>query len=193
MYFHYIAKLCSPMIINKKWERLLKELEHLLKELPSKLQVEFALYCAKDVQHLAREKDKAIIGNAIRVTELWLIGKATADECFDASYAVSSAAYATCAASHAAYAASHAAYAAAYAASHAAYAAHAASHAAYAAYAASNASNAADPAFSSAAYAAHAASYSVTYDKELLKYLNYLKEMIESMPEVERLLLGVVI
>ena len=181
MYFHYIAKLCSPMIINKKWERLLKELEHLLKELPSKLQVEFALYCAKDVQHLAREKDKAIIGNAIRVTELWLIGKATTDECLAASSAASHAAYvsyigyATLYASEAYEAAFDAAYAAAYAAS--LNAVHAASYASYAAaYAAS---------------AASCASYSVAYDKKLLKYLNYLKEMIQSMPEVERLLLGV--
>ena len=158
-----------------------KELRSLLQKLPHKFQVEFALYCAKDVQHLAREKDKAVVGNVIRVTELWLIGKATADECFDASSAVSSVA-SSVASSAVSSAASNAAYVASYAAHVPSYAAHAASSASFAADAASF-----------AAYAAsHAASYSVAYDKELLKYLNYLKEMIESMPEVERLLLNLI-
>ena len=161
-----------------------KELRSLLQKLPHKLQVEFALYCAKDVQHLAREKDKAVVGNVIRVTELWLIGKATADECFDASSAVSSAA-SSAVSSAVSSAASNAAYVASYAA-------HVPSYAAHAAYAASSASYAADAASFAAYAASHAASYSVAYDKELLKYLNYLKEMIESMPEVERLLLNLI-
>ena len=111
-----------------------QELNQLLSLLPHKLQVEFALYCAKDVLHLVREEDQAIVGNAIRVTELWLKDKATADECCAASDAV------------------------------------------YAAY---------------AAHAAHAAAYAASHETKMKEYLDYLKEMIQSMPEVERLLLGV--
>jgi hypothetical protein len=100
-----------------------------LELLPHKFQVDFAIFCARQVEHLW-DKYPACV-RAIELAELFLEGKATSEEC---GVAANAAAYAAAAA--AAYAANAAA-AAAYAATHAAYAAYA-THAAYAAaYAAS--------------------------------------------------------
>ena len=97
------------------------EIKSLLLKLPHKLQVSFALYCAKDVYPLVREEDRVVVKACINTVELWLKGKATAEECV----AVTNIAYTAHAAAYAintAYTASYATYAA-YAAYYSAYAA----------------------------------------------------------------------
>ena len=110
-------------------------------------QVVFALFCAKQVYHLVRLEDKAVVDACISTIELWFEGKATKEDCRAAAYAAD-AAYADAGAAAAAYAA---------AASAAASAA-----AAYAAAAAASAASASAAAYASATYAAAAAAYSAT-------------------------------
>ena len=92
--------------------------EDLLK-LSHKFQVSFALFCANQVKHFWKDIPEAV--KAIEITERWLVGEATKEECASAAYAAdaANAAYAAAAASAAAYAA----YSAASAANAAAYAA----------------------------------------------------------------------
>jgi hypothetical protein len=105
--------------IEFKWENR----ELLLKELPHKDVVRFALFCAKQV---VSQNQIPEAKEAIKVVELWLEDRATQGECgraaaYAARAARAAAAYAACAAADAAYAAYAAARAAARAA--AAYAA----------------------------------------------------------------------
>ena len=90
-----------------------------LQKLPHLHQVRFAVFCAKQVLHLASQKDKAVCVKAIETAELFVAGEATSEECKVAANAAYSAAHA---AANAAYSAAHAAAHAAYAAAYAAYA-----------------------------------------------------------------------
>ena len=93
----------SNIIPFEKRELYLKKLDH-------KNQVRFALRCAKSVaQNPAGAR-------CIEVVELWLDGRASAEECRQAAYAAADAADAAAYAAYAAYAADAAACAAAYAA-----------------------------------------------------------------------------
>ena len=95
--------------------------KEMLKKLPHKSQVAFAVFCAKQVFHLVKEEHKAVCTKAIEAAEGFIYGNATAEECgitgaaADAAY---TAAYAVAAdaAAYAADAGAYAAYAAAYAA-----------------------------------------------------------------------------
>jgi hypothetical protein len=86
--------------------------EEYLKQLSHRDCVLFALFCAKQVKPTLPEAIKAI-----EVTERWLEGKATREECRDAAYAANAANAVVNAAAYAANAANaaYAAYAAAYA------------------------------------------------------------------------------
>jgi hypothetical protein len=97
-----------------------------LKKLSNIKQIKFAVFCAKQVIHLVRDKDKEVCIKAISIVEAYLENKASKEDCKLAAYAA--------AADAAAAAAAYAAYAAA--AADAAAAAAAAAYAAYAAYAA---------------------------------------------------------
>ena len=135
-----------------------------LEKLSHNFQVKFALFCAKQVIGLVKSKNRQICENAILITEKWLEGKATAEECKTAAYAAANAA------ADAAYAA---AYAAANAAAYAADAADAAANAA--AYAAANA--AADAA--NAAYAAaDAANASLNKEQSIKEQWDYYNELL---------------
>ena len=75
-----------------------------LQILTHKQQVQFAIFCAKQVEYLWNKKPACV--KAIQTAEAWLAGKATAEECRSAARA----------AANATYAAAYATYAAAYAA-----------------------------------------------------------------------------
>lgn len=107
----------------------------MLDRLDHKMQVRFAVFCARQVIDLVAEKDRPVCLQAIEAAEGFIEGKVSKEECRDAAYAAYAAADAANAA-YAAYAAARAAYAAAYAANAATYAANAADAAAAAAYAA---------------------------------------------------------
>ena len=136
-----------------------------LELLPHHKQVRFALFCAKQVAHLS--KDKRVI-KAISTTEAFLEGKATKEECADA-YA--SASYASAAA--AANAAAYAAYAASYASADA-----------YASAAYASAAAAANAASAAAAAAANAAAKSKLIEEQnnfydqLLNADKYFEEIV---------------
>ena len=81
-----------------------------INKLPRKDRVRFALFCAKQVIHLAKEPEAH---ECIRVTELWLEGKASAEDCrraVDATHVYYDTTYADDAAAHAAHAAYYATY-----------------------------------------------------------------------------------
>jgi hypothetical protein len=139
--------------IEFKWDNR----ELLLKELPHKDVVRFALFCAKQV---VSQNQIPVAENAIKVVELWLEDRATREECGRAAYAAARAA--------------DAAYAAAYAAAaRATYAADADAAAAYAgAYAAA------------AAAAAAGATNKETLKQEQMDYLREL--IIKNLPEEDR-------
>jgi membrane protein involved in colicin uptake len=95
-----------------------QDIEVLLRPLPKRIQVEFALACAKSVVHLTTDKAPA---NAIALVELWLKdpGLVSSQElrcAADAAWAAADAAHAAWAAANAAANAAHAAWAAANAA-----------------------------------------------------------------------------
>ena len=151
------------------------EIKSLLPKLPHKMQVSFALYCAKDVFHLVKEEDRATVKACIDTVELWLKGKATVKECEAAAYAAANAinnvAYNASAAYYSAY---YSAYYTAYAAADATYAAAHIAH--YAAYAAN----------------AKAGGNGTTfYNKAMEKYLNHLNEMIKDLTSIERILFNI--
>ena len=52
-----------------------------LRKLPHRKQVEFALFCAKQTVKCMNNNIKKETLNAIKVTELWLEGKASSEEC----------------------------------------------------------------------------------------------------------------
>ena len=136
-----------------------------LSKLSHTSQVYFTLFCAKQVAHLVKPEHKVVCDKALETAELWLDGKATAEECKTA------AAIAAANAANAAYAD---AYAAAYAAANAATAA---ANAAYAAYAAADA----------AAYAA----YADTDEQAIIKaQWVYYKELLAFETIIEDVLLA---
>ena len=98
-----------------------KEIKRLLEGLPHKLQVKYALSCAESVFHLIKDEDKPVVRKSLDTAALWLVDKASADEVYAASSAISPA-YAAAAATaySAAYSAVYAADAAYYAAYYAA-------------------------------------------------------------------------
>ena len=82
-----------------------------LAKLAHREQVVFALFCAKQVYHLVEEKHKEAADKCINITERWIVGKVTGEECREvaaAAAAIANAAYTT----YAAYAAANAANAA---------------------------------------------------------------------------------
>ena len=102
-------------------------------KLDHKMQVRFAVFCAKQVIDLVDASYKEVCLKAIEAAEGFTEGKVSKEECSNAAYAAAYAARAAYAANAAVYAANAAVYAA-YAAAYAAYA----GNAAYAAYAAKN-------------------------------------------------------
>ena len=139
----------------------------ILKLLPHKTSVMFALFCAHQVKHLIPKEHQEVCLKAIEVAELFLEGNSTKEECVKAADAAISAAYDADAA-YAAYAAD-----AAYASAYAAYAAYDA--AAYASYA--------------AAYAANAANAAFYNNQETIKQeqMNYLRDLIiVELPEEDK-------
>ena len=145
------------------------EIRSLLLKLPHKLQVSFALYCAKDVYPLVRDKDRTVVKDCLDTVELWLRGKATAEECKAAAEEYKAAVPAA----YTAYAAAYTAYAAAY-------------------YTAS-----ADATYAAAHIAHYAANAkaggngTTFYNKAMKKYLNHLNEMIKDLTPIERTLFNV--
>ena len=145
---------------------------HLLSfpKLPHKFFVKFALSCANDVKHLMDNKGL----KCLEVTELWLEGKATTKEVWDAADAVSATAYARTAdyAAHTADYASNAACAAGV---------YIALYAARAAY--------------YAAYTASAASASKNKRQKIQQYYNKFNEMLNALPnelsEIEKVIYDV--
>ena len=95
----------------------------MLEKLDYKMQVMFAVFCARQVIHLVKDEHVAVCIKAIETAEGFIEGRASKEECF--AVAAAYAAYAGYAAAAAGYAAdAAAAYAvAAYAAANAAYAA----------------------------------------------------------------------
>ena len=90
-----------------------KEIEILLKKLPHKLQVKYALSCAESVFHLVKDEYKPGVRKSLDTTALWLVDKVSADEVYAAYIVSASAAYtAYSSAISAAYAADAAYYAA---------------------------------------------------------------------------------
>jgi type IV secretory pathway VirB6-like protein len=160
-----------------------QKIENLLKPLPHRMKIIFAVYCCNDVKKLIPEKALP----ALELTEKWLIdpNSVSSSQLQDAANAASAAS----AAYRAAYYASSAADAAAYRAANAA-------SAASAAYRAANAASAAADA--AAYYAANAASaastaanaYAAGRKKKLNEYKNYLISMINDLSELERVLWG---
>jgi hypothetical protein len=142
----------------------LKEIQELLKPLPHKLKVRFALDCALDVKHLMTPE--AI--QALDVVGKWLKGEVAQAEVEAAAAYAYNAAYAASSASHAAQSANYAAYYSAYATTTAARSDYAATRAAY-----------------NAAY--HAASAGNNKDKKIKEYYENLKGMILNMSELEKL------
>jgi len=135
----------------------------MLEKLDHKKQVAFAVFCAKQVKHLVKEKHKLVVNKAIEVAEGFAFGNVSKDECLAAAGAAY-AAYAAAGAGDAAYAAGDAAHAAAHAAGTAAYAA------AYAAYAAGDAARAACAAGDACAARAAARAEQIRYYEELLNF-----------------------
>ena len=138
-----------------------EEIENLLPKLPHRLQVSFALYCAQDVYHLVRDKNKEMIKKTLDIAEAWLRGEASAEECRAAANAI----YAT--AINTVYAT-----------------------AVYAAYAAANAAaNAAtaNAIYAAAANAAYAATANAnTANAAYKKYYEVLIDMVKSLSRVEK-------
>ena len=101
-----------------------KEIEILLKKLPYKLQVKYALYCAESVFHLVKDEDKPGVRKSLDTTALWLVDKASTDEVYASALSQTVTASAYSSAISAAYAADAAvsAYSSASAASSASYA-----------------------------------------------------------------------
>ena len=167
-----------------EWENRKKNIN----KLSHKDKVRFALFCARQVEHIWKSVPEAV--EAVKVTELWLIGKATSEEC----------------SANAADAADAATYAAAYAAANAAYAANAAAYAAvaYTAYAAANAAaDAAADAADAVAYTAYAAAYAAvaytaaadaadaaTYADTKIEQMEYLSDLLHLDSIFENVLLG---
>ncbi len=148
----------------------IKKIECILKIVPHKTRVLFAIYCAESVVQNLDKETKAPALAAIESAKAWV--KSPTEENASAASAAASAAY-------------HVASNAAYAASNAAYAAHAAYYAAYAASAAAHAASAASYA-ASATYAANAASHAAKEDKFKEQYQYLLS--ISDLTKLEKIL-----
>jgi len=135
-------------------------LDQILEKLPHKRVVRFALDCAYDVKD--HTKDPRSI-KALKITELWLIDKATAEEVKIAAYDVVSAS-ANASASAAAYFAAHTAFAIS------------ASNAAYFAACTASASN-----------AAYAADYAAIHAARITNK-DYRQVLLDSLSDLETLL-----
>ena len=148
-----------------------EEIETILKNLPHKLQVTFAVYCANDAKHLMPKEGIA----ALELTDKWLKTPhlVSEKELVAAANAASAAAYAAHAAASAAAHAANVPYAA--------YAAHAAANAANAAYAAHVAAHA-------AINAAYAAAYANKREEKLKEYKEHLVAMINGLTELEKVI-----
>ena len=163
-----------------------------IEQLSRKDKVRFALFCAKQAIHLTKAPEAK---ECIRVIELWLDGKASADDCERAANAATYAANTANTATHATHAA--------HAAANAAHAAHAATAAAYATYAATNTANTANTATyavratayanaatAATAYAAAYATAAATAADIKQTQMRYLYELINIDSIVEQTLLG---
>ena len=142
-----------------------EELENLLNKLLHRIQVEFALYCAKDVFHLISEKDKAYAQNCIETVEGYLKGEKTKEDCRKAAYAAN-----------------------AVTTDYAAYAAYAEAAAGYAAAKAAKAANAADAAYDTDWAAYYAAKAKKVDIKE---YYDLLLTWINELGTIEKLMYGI--
>jgi hypothetical protein len=171
------------------------QINNLLQNLPRRLQVEFAVFCANDVKHLMNQESITVL----ELTEKWLKDdqSVTRDEFIAALHAATSSvtsaacaatSYVTSAADAAA--ASADARAAAAAAAHAA-AADAAAHAAaaHAAYFASSAYH--YDSYSAYYYASYSAAGLQNKDYKLKFYHSHLISMIKNLTEVERIMWGI--
>ena len=159
-----------------------------LKLLSHNFQVRFALFCAYQVEDKWINTPEAV--EATRITELWLDGKASNEEC---KVTAKAAAHAANAAYAATYAAANAAYAAAYAANAAANAVYAtnAANAVYAAASATNAANAVYAAAYAASNAAYAAAYAVKDRSRIIKdQWDYYNRLLSFHEEFERVVLN---
>jgi hypothetical protein len=146
-----------------------QEIENLLKPLPHRMKIIFAVYCCNDVKKLIPEKALP----ALELTEKWLIDPNSVSS-LELQDAANAAAYA--------------AYAAAYYSANAANAASAAYRAAY--YASYYAANAASAASTAYRFANAAAAYAAGRKNKLNEYKNYLISMINDLSELERVLWG---
>ena len=150
--------------------------KEMLNKLDHKMQVRFAVFCAKQVIDLVDAKYKEVCLKAIEAAEGFVEGKVSKEECSTAADAAADAAYA--------YVADAAADA--YAADAAAYAAYAYA-AAYAADAAADAADAADAA--AAADAADAAAYAaVNKERVILEQIRYYEELLNFDNIVEQMM-----
>ena len=156
-----------------------QELAQKLSKLPHKLQVRFALACARDIQHLVRTEDKEAIAKCLNTVELWLIDKASKQDVLNASSSASiasaySSAYSSASASSSA--ASYVSYAAA---------------SSYATASASAAHATASSAYYAAAASSTAASSANASNKDLDYYHRILVDMINNFTEIERIMYGI--
>jgi len=144
---------------HSNWKNMLDKLDH-------KMQVRFAIFCAKQVIDLVDAKHKEVCLKAIEAAEGFVEGRVSKEECYAAAAAANAASYAAyaAAAGYAAADAADAAYAAGYAAGYAADAA---------GYAAANAAGYA--AANAAGYAAaNAALARKDIEQEQIRYYNEL-------------------
>ena len=149
--------------------------EEELSLLPHKDCVRFALFCAEQVRDSWKDIPECFV--AIETTERWLEGKASAEECRNATHVADAARYAAHYANTTAYDAYYAAYAAA-----------------YAAYAASAASDASDAAYAAARAAHYAtATYAAKKSHLIEAQWEYYNELLHFDDIAEKLLLGGVV
>ena len=140
--------------------------------------VRFALFCAEQVKDGWKDISKCFV--AIETAERWLEGKASAEECRNATHVADAARYAAHYANTTAYDAYYTAYAAAYAA--------------YAASAASDASDAAAYAYAAARAAHYAtATYAAKKSHLIEAQWEYYLELLHFDDIAEKLLLGGVV
>ena len=156
-----------------------QQIKATLDKLPHKLQVSFALHCARDCFHLNSKEDKPKIEECLSLVERWLRGEnVTQRKLEDAAASAACAIYAAAtidaiyaAAASAACAASYSySYSYSYSAAASAAASVHAIHAIYASYAIYDAAGA--------------------REKKLKEYLSYLRQTIKDMPLVERIILN---
>jgi len=160
--------MSGSSILEKVSEEELKLLSH-------KDCVKFALFCAEQVKEGWRGISECFV--AIETAERWLEGKATEEECRNATHVADAARYAAHYANTTAYDAYYATYAAV-----------------YAAYAASAASDASDAAYAAARAAAYAAATYANGKPHLIEaQWEYYLELLHFDDIAEKLLLGEIV